>query len=177
MKRNSFLNLVNDLLVPVMLVGIGLVLLVNPDAATVLVTRVLAWILMGVGVLSIAYTVITWPVGRVQGILWAAITLVLGGFLLANPLFLARNLSRFLGILLAGEAGASLYRGTASKTMCLITFGVGVVLVLSPMTASRLMFALCGLVLIAVGAGLIWDRFRCRKLDNGDDDPNIIDAL
>ena len=53
----------------------------------------------------------------------------------------------------------------------------GVVLVLSPMTASRLMFALCGIVLIAVGAGLIWDRFRYRKLDSGDDDPNIIDAL
>ena len=177
MKRNTFLNLLNDLLVPVMLVGIGLVLLVNPDAATILVTRVLAWILMGVGLLSILYTVMTWPVGRVQGILWALIGLGLGGFLLGNPLFLAKNLSRFLGILLAGEAGASLYRGTASKTMCLITLGVGVVLVLSPMTASRLMFALCGIVLMAVGGGLIWDRFRYRKLDSGDDDPNIIDAL
>ena len=177
MKKKTFLNLLNDLLVPVMLVGIGLVLLVSPDAATVLVTRVLAWILMGVGLLSVLYTVMTWPVGRVQGILWAAITLGLGGFLLGNPLFLAKNLSRFLGILLASEAGASLYRGTASKTMCLITLGVGVVLVLSPMTASRLMFALCGIVLMAVGGGLIWDRFRCRKLDSGDDDPNIIDAL
>ena len=177
MKRNKFLNLLNDLLVPVMLVGIGLVLLVNPDAATILVTRVLAWILMGVGLLSILYTVMTWPVGRVQGILWAVIGLGLGGFLLGNPLFLAKNLSRFLGILLAGEAGASLYRGTAGKPMCLITLGVGVVLVLSPMTASRLMFALCGIVLMAVGGGLIWDRFRYRKLDSGDDDPNIIDAL
>ena len=177
MKRNRFLTLLNDLLVPVMLVGIGLVLLVNPDAATSLVTRGLAGILMGVGLLSVLYTVMTWPVGRVQGILWAVIGLGLGGFLLGNPLFLAKNLSRFLGILLAGEAGASLYRGTAGKTMCLITLGVGVVLVLSPMTASRLMFALCGIVLMAVGAGLIWDRFRYRKLDAGDDDPNIIDAL
>lgn len=177
MKRNHFLNLVNDLLVPVMLVGIGLVLLINPDAATVLVTRVLAWILLGVGLLSILYTVMAWPVGRVQGILWAVIGLGLGGFLLANPLFLAKNLSRFLGILLASEAGVSLYRGTTSKVMCLITFGVGVVLVLSPMTASRLMFALCGILLMAVGAGLIWDCFRYRKLNSGDNDPNIIDAL
>ena len=177
MKQKPFWNLLTDLLVPVMLVGIGLVLLVNPDAATVLVSRILAWILIGMGFLAALYTVMTWPVGRVQGILRAVIALALGGFLLASPLFLAVNLGRFLGILLAAEAGARLYRGTTSKIMCLITFGVGVVLVLSPMTASRLMFALCGIVLMAVGVGLIWDRFRYRKLDNGDDDPNIIDAL
>ena len=44
-----------------------------------------------------------------------------------------------------------------------------------PMTASRLLFGLCGLAVTVVGIFMLLDRLR-RKLPAGDD-PNIIDAL
>jgi hypothetical protein len=44
------------------------------------------------------------------------------------------------------------------------------------MTLSRLVFRLCGVAVLAIGAGMLTNRFRDRKyLDKGDG--NIIDAL
>ena len=44
------------------------------------------------------------------------------------------------------------------------------------MTTSRLVFSLCGLVVLFIGAGMLVDRLKHRKyLEKGDD--NIIDAL
>ena len=45
------------------------------------------------------------------------------------------------------------------------------------MTASRLVFSLCGAVVAVIGVVMLVDRIRSRRwLDNGDN-PNIIDAL
>ena len=51
-----------------------------------------------------------------------------------------------------------------------------VALVLSPMTLSRLVFALCGLVVLFIGVGMLVDRLKQRKRLSGGDS-NIIDAL
>ena len=53
----------------------------------------------------------------------------------------------------------------------------GVVLILLPMTTSRLMFSLCGLVVLIIGIVMLLDRLRDRKRLNEPEDPNIIDAL
>ena len=53
---------------------------------------------------------------------------------------------------------------------------LGAVLFFLPLSASRLLFSVVGLVLIAVAIGEIYDRLKIRRLlDSGDS--NIIDAL
>ena len=54
---------------------------------------------------------------------------------------------------------------------------LGGILVLLPMTASRLVFSLCGLAVTVIGVFMLLDRLRLRRLNGGDEDPNIIDAL
>ena len=51
---------------------------------------------------------------------------------------------------------------------------LGAILVLMPMTASRLVFSLCGLVVTVVGIVMLLDRLRKPRLKDGGD---IIDAL
>ena len=53
---------------------------------------------------------------------------------------------------------------------------VGSTLVLMPMATSRLVFSLCGIVVLIIGVGMLLDRLKHRKrLPKGDG--NIIDAL
>jgi hypothetical protein len=48
--------------------------------------------------------------------------------------------------------------------------------VVLPMTTSRLVFSLCGVVVLLIGIGMLVDRLKHTKyLDKGDG--NIIDAL
>ena len=105
---------------------------------------------------------------------WAFVCLGLGSVLSGNPLLLARNLGRFLGILLAIEGGDCLRKG--NRIFGIIILIAAVALVLSPMALSRLVFSLCGLVVLFIGIGMLADRLKHQKrLTKGDD--NIIDAL
>ena len=64
--------------------------------------------------------------------------------------------------------------------MPLVTAIVGVVLVVLPMTTSRLVFSLCGLVVLVTGIAMFLDRLKGRNRLEGPgepEDPNIIDAL
>ncbi len=54
---------------------------------------------------------------------------------------------------------------------------VGLILLLLPMTTSRLVFSLCGLVVLGLGIVMLLERLRLRRLLDEGDDPDIIDAL
>ena len=54
---------------------------------------------------------------------------------------------------------------------------IGAVLVLMPMSASRLVFTLCGVAVLVIGGMMFFDRIRGRRWLTEGDDPNIIDAL
>jgi len=54
---------------------------------------------------------------------------------------------------------------------------IGAVLILLPMTASRLVFTLCGIAVLVIGGIMFFDRIRGRRWIHEGDDPNIIDAL
>ena len=76
--------------------------------------------------------------------------------------------------MLAIEGGSCLRRG--NRVFGTVILVAAVALVLSPMALSRLVFSLCGLVVLFIGIGMLVDRLKNqRKLDRGDD--NIIDAL
>ena len=171
MNKRKFTAMVNRYGMPVTTILLGLILLIAPDSAAAIIAYgvggilTLAGIVMGIGaLLDRSFSKGIWAVG----------CLAIGGALMGNPLLLARNLGRFLGVWLAIEGGDCLRKG--SRNFGVILLVAAVLLVLSPMTLSRLVFSVCGLVVLVMGVWMLVNRIReGNYLDKGDD--NIIDAL
>lgn len=171
MKKEKIVPLLNRFGMPATTIALGLILLLVPDSASVIVAYLMAGLLTLSGVvLGIAALLDR----RLSKGFWALVCLSIGGTLAGNPLLLARNLGRFLGVFLAIEGGSCLRKGNRIFGTVILIAAVG--LVLSPMTLSRLVFSGCGLVVLMIGAAMLVDRLKQQKyLDKGDD--NIIDAL
>ena len=138
---------------------------------------ILAALLLASGILLLAGVVMGIGAAldrRLSQIFWTVACLSIGGTLMGNPLLLARNLGRFLGILLAIEGGSCLRNG--SRTFGTVLLAAAAVVVFSPMTLSRLVFSLCGAVVLVMGIAVLISRLKqLRYLPKGKD--NIIDAL
>ena len=172
MKKSSFVELFRRLASPVAVILLGLLLVVNPDSASVLIARIVGWILTIVGIGFGVAAIIDRDRAIRKGIT-AVFFACLGGSLSANPLVLAAFIGRIIGLLIAARGIRDLTMGY-SRILALITTAVGAVLVVLPMTTSRLVFSACGLVVLLIGIGMLMDRLKHNKhLDNG----NIIDAL
>ena len=171
MKKMQFSEVVNRFGMSVTMILLGLILLIVPDSASVIIAYLLAGILTLSGIVFAIGAFLDQSFSKG---FWALACLSIGGTLIGNPLLLARNLGRFLGVFLAIEGGSCLRRG--SRVFGTVILVAAVALVLSPMALSRLVFSLCGLAVLFIGIGMLADRLRSqKKLDRGDD--NIIDAL
>ena len=174
MKKNSFMDLLVPLASPVAVILLGLLLVVNPDSASILSARIVGWVLTIVGIgFGVAAIVDRNRVIR-KGT-FAVLFACVGGTLTANPLLLASFIGRIIGLLIAARGIRDLTMGY-SRILALITTAVGAVLVVLPMTTSRLVFSLCGLVVLFIGIGMLLDRLKQRKRLSGGNS-NIIDAL
>ena len=177
MKNKNWFDILQPLVMPALLVVLGIVLIVNPDSAAALVGKVIAWALIlcgtvaGIGALSGDIS------RRIRRLIPAAVALVLGLWLLANPLFIAKSLGRILGILLTvdGASGvtAALRGERRFSVVSAITLAAGIVLILVPMTTSRILIVICGIVVLCIGAAELADRLLRRKLPPKK--PDIID--
>ena len=102
---------------------------------------------------------------------------LVGGWLVNNPLALAAWIGRFIGVLLVIDGLQDIQElRKCGKTFLLplIVAVVGVVLILMPMTTSRLVFTICGVVVLVIGAAMLLDRLKSRpRLKSAGD---IIDA-
>lgn len=186
MKRKKWSNLINLLLLPGVLIVLGLVLLCNPDAASALVSKLLGWCLTIAGVISAIVTLTGWPARRISRILTTVVLLALGSYLLANPLALAEKLGKLVGLVLIIQGARGLWEawnlaGAARSFkgnfwLALATLAAGIILVLFPMTTSRLVFRLCGGVLLVLGIVNLVTRLRTYPRLDRPDDPDIIDA-
>ena len=174
MKKTKLWNILNRFGMPVTLMLLGAVLLVNPDSASILISRLLGWLLTAAGVGYGIFALLSHE-RRVSRILWGGAALILGSVLLASPLLLVRNLGRFLGILLAIEGGDCLRKERHLFGGILLLAAIA--LVFAPMTASRLVFSGCGLVVLGIGIAMLADRRKSKKYLDAGEDPNIIDAL
>lgn len=177
MRKNEILSLIRRFASPVALALLGLILLLFPDSASVLAAKILGWgvFLVGVGFVIAA---ITSPGGTVGKVLAALACLAVGTWLLRNPLVLARGVGRFVGILLLIRGLQDFFQSARKGRLLSLAVAVlGVVLIVLPMTTSRLVFSGCGLVVLLLGIAGFVDRLRGRNLPDGGDDPNIIDAL
>lgn len=160
---------------PITLIAFGLILLFSPDTASILISKLVGWLLVAAGIVYGIYTFLSWPAKRISQILSCVILLGLGSVLLTHPLLLAENIGRFLGILLSIEGGQCLRN--QRKLMAIVLWIAALTLILAPMTASRLVFSLCGLAVLAMGVFMFLDRLKHREYLDEPDDPNIIDAL
>ena len=176
MKKNDIFPLVQLYLAPVLVILLGALLLISPDSASVLISRLLGGVLtivgivFGIGFLS----------GRRTGKLVTALAFLAAGSILSrNPLLLASFAGRIIGLILLIDGIGDLLnarRQGIRGLMPLVVTVLGAVLTLMPMTASRLVFALCGLVVAIVGVMMLLERIRRNRLPGGND-RNIIDAL
>ena len=177
MKKHQISEFVSRFATPVVLIVLGLVLIFCPDTASALISKVAGWGLLMAGIIVAVAMVVdrNWSVTKILTILVLA---GLGRWLMAHPLAWAAWGGRIIGalVLLRGIRDFTQSVFTQGRALSVLTAVLGVVLILMPMTASRMVFSLCGVVILAVGGGMLAERIWEKK--NGeDDDPNIIDAL
>jgi len=171
MNKQKFSDALNLFGMPATMILLGLILLLVPDSASVIIAYLIGGILTLGGIVFAIGALLDRSISKG---FWAFVCLGLGSVLSGNPLLLARNLGRFLGVLLAIEGGDCLRKG--NRVFGILILVAAVTLILSPMALSRLVFSLCGLVVLFIGIGMLTDRLKSRKrLTKGDD--NIIDAL
>lgn len=171
MKKRNISEYINRFGMSVTLMVFGLILLIFPDSASAIIAYLMAGLLTLGGIVYGVAALLDRQLSKGFG---ALVCLSLGSVLAGNPLLLARNVGRFLGIFLAIEGGNCLRKG--NRIFGTVILVAAVALVLSPMTLSRLVFSACGLVVLVIGVVMLLSRIRETKYLTGGDD-NIIDAL
>lgn len=161
---------------PAALMVMGLILLLNPDSLSALISTVLGWGLLLAGAGFLAAAVLN-RFGTIGSVLGGLLCFSLGGWLLRHPLVLAAGVGRIAGILLIIRGAQEWFdsRWSRGRLLAGACVALGIILVVLPMTASRVVFGLCGLSVLIVGAVMLVERLR----DSGGpkNPPDIIDAL
>ena len=177
MKKHQISALISRFATPAVLILLGLVLIFCPDMASALISKVAGWGLMMAGIVIAVAMVVdsNWSVSKILTVLVLA---GLGRWLMTHPLAWAAWGGRIVGLLLLLRGIRDFTQSvfTQGRALSVLTAVLGVMLILMPMTASRMVFSLCGVVILAVGGGMLAERIWEKKNGEGDD-PNIIDAL
>ena len=179
MKQRKFFDLLKLLLTPVLLLVLGLILMLSPDSATAVVARIIGWILVAIGV-GCGLSAIGDRIAVAGKVIAALIFCGVGWWMIAHPLLLAAWIGRLVGILLMIQGIQDiLYMRSLRGSVLLpvVAAIVGAVLVVLPMTTSRVVFAVIGGVVSFIGLVMLIDRIRSRRQLDEPQDPNIIDAL
>ena len=177
MKKYDFFSLLRLLAAPALTVLMGLVLLLSPDTATALVSRLLGWVFL---LLAVADG-FSARAGDKKKLLRAVIVGIIGVWVVMNPLSLAKSLGRVLGLTFFIWGVNSLRRNYRDRlTPGIVAAGavalLGTALFLVPMTATRLVLNIAGIVIIGIGVADGYDRLHGKKMLDDGDDPNIIDV-
>lgn len=177
MNKDKLFSYIRLFWAPAALMFLGVILLFNPDSASALISKLLGSVLVLVGI-GFGIAAITADRGKVSKGITAVILVVAGGWLTRNPLALAAWFGRIVGIvlLLDGIQDMRTMRAMGKRFALpgLIAL-VGLVLILLPMTTTRLVFSVCGVVVLILGGIMLLDRLRSKRLDSGND--KIVDAL
>lgn len=176
MKKERLGQLLNLIGIPALATVLGLILLFNPDSATALAAKIVGWLLV-IGGAGKAISMAGKPV-RTTSWIAPAICVILGVVILRYPMLLAEGIGRFLGVLLVGKGASDLRHSNfqKAKVLAIITIVVGAVLILTPLSLTRTLLRLCGVVVAVIGAVNIVEKLQELKLLEQGGDPNIIDA-
>lgn len=179
MKKETVLFWIRRLFGPVLVTVLGLTLLVSPDSASALVGKIAGWALLAVGLAS-GLDAFAEGGAKPGKVVCAVAAFALGGWLLSDPLALAAMAGRLVGVVLAIRGIQDIVEAKqmgTSGVLPIVTTAAGAILVLLPMTTSRLVLRLAGLVVLVMGGMMVLSRLKQQKRLNGGEDPNIIDAL
>ena len=157
-------------------IAAGLILLLNPDGATALVTKIIGWgLVIGAAIRLIRLATTDRLRWGMDAFLTGA-ALCLGVILLARPLILADLIGRFFGILLLMEGLRNLRAGGLRLGAVLTTLA-GLLLMFIPRTLTNTLLGVCGIVLVFIGIVNLVEQLRdVKRLRSGSAPAGIIDA-
>ncbi len=151
----------------------GLVLVFFPDFGSRTVASVVAWLMMIVGTAGLLIGVLSWPLFGIGTLAGSGITLMIGFYILRNPLALASILGVLLGVLLTvqglGALGDALRLRRNGQIWVFgmvwagLTLAMGIILIFSPMTTSRIVMTIVGLIMIVCGGGNLYTHFKAKS--------------
>ncbi len=152
------------------LILFGLVLVIYPDFGSKTVAGIIAWILMGIGILGLVVGVLSWPAFGFGTLAGSALSLVIGFYIMRSPLSLASILGVLLGALLTvqglGALGDTLRLRRNGQLWIpgliwsILTLVLGLILIFSPMTTSRVVMTVVGIIMILCGAGNLYTHAK-----------------
>lgn len=187
MNRNEKAALLGNSIGSILLVAAGVVLVCHPDFGSAAIAAVIGWTLVIAGGLGILVSIMSWPVFGVLEIALCALGLGLGIYILRNPLALASVLGLALGAWLVIQGASAIWEGVTLKrqgssaipnlVLGLAMLGLGLILIFSPLTTSRIIMTLSGLAMIVCGVLNLIIRARSAKyLQENRRKQKIIDA-
>lgn len=180
MKQEKVWYFLQQFFTPGLLILVGLVLIFSPDTVSAMVAVVLGWALAAIGAILLL-SLLAFREEMLPRIFYGVISLALGILLISDPLILARNIGRLAGILLAvrgiGDICES-HRQKQELLLPILTTAIGGILILLPMTTSRVVIGLFGGVLLCLGAAILVARIRMYRTHRPhlEDGGNTIDV-
>ncbi len=179
MLKQKIIYYFQQLFTPVLMTVLGLTLIFSPDSASALIAQVLGWLITAAGVILIFSGA---KKKALSDALYGAACLLIGIWLIRNPLILAKSIGRISGVVLLVRGIGDLLESSQDKrelVIPILTVGLGAVLLLLPMTTSRVVIILFGLVLLLLGGATLAARIRlilARRISDPDDHDQIIDV-
>ena len=182
MKKFDLRNLMRLQGGAVLMILCGGILAVFPDSASVLISAVLGWLLIVVGVMMLLAGIL----GGIAAmtIIQGAVLIMTGAWLHRHPLMIASVLGIILGLTALSQGWKKGKRAMGRKMygrfwiwdagMAALELLAGLVLILTPLSLSRAVVTVAGIVMVVCG---VLDLLSSRK--NGADPgsySNIIDA-
>ncbi len=185
MNQHKWYHMLRGTLYPLLMAVLGLVLLIDPDVASAMLGRLTGWILILAAISAAAYGLLSSPV-RIAPTVLGVLVLIPGIYLLADPMVLAKNIGKIGGILLIlqGINGLLQLQGLRDFNLSvgrswiipICTLILGVVLIFFPLSASRLVFRIMGLIFLLLGILNLISRLLANNNRPLDQRPDIIDA-
>lgn len=179
MLKQKLIYYFQQLFTPVLMVVLGLTLIFSPDSASAFVAQVLGWLVLAAG----ATLVISGAKSKtLSTVLYGAACLLIGLWLIRNPLILAKSIGRLSGLVLLVRGIGDILESSQEKrelVIPILTAGLGAVLLLLPMTTSRVVMILFGLVLLLLGGATLAARIRlilAKRLPDSDGGGQVIDV-
>lgn len=156
----------------VALAAMGIILFTNPQSAMLTITVTLGWVLVIMGIVSLASALTRWSVILSTADLYAGIVELLFGVLLVNiPGFFVTWIFILLGIFILVSGLNSLYGANAlqalgmpsagsAKAGAILAIVLGVLVILSPGLFADTAMVICGIALVYCGIVRIVDGVR-----------------
>lgn len=156
----------------VALAAMGIILFTNPQSAMLTITVMLGWVLVVMGIVSLASALTRWSVILSTADLYAGIVELLFGILLVNiPGFFVTWIFILLGIFILVSGLNSLYganalqalglpRAGTAKVGAILAIVLGVLVLFSPGLFADTTMVICGIALVYGGIVRIVDGVR-----------------